>query len=148
MHSDDFGNGSDDDQGFHPFSDCNSGDEGFRDQTLRAPKPQLRYRPDFTRRSTIGRPPSHMSGSTLHTTSNPSYFPRKPSSHLGSSSLLSSEAIESLTESELFLNPIHRKLRQKYDHISGVLATYLERELAESRVALSDTLIPDVPQGE
>jgi hypothetical protein len=157
MHSDDFGNDSDDDQRFLPLSDCDSDGVGFQDQTLRAPKLPLRSRPriDFTGRSSgqhsaIGRPPSHMSGSTLHTgiPSYPSNFPRKATSFLGSSSQLSSEVIESLTESELFLNPLHRKLRQKYDHVSGVLATYLERELAECRVAKGDTLVPDVPQCE
>jgi hypothetical protein len=156
MYSGDFDDDSDGfDRGFYPLSDCNSGDEDFRDQTLHVPKQRLRSRPpiDFTGRpsgqpSTIGHPPSHMSGSTLHTMLNPPNFPRKASSHLGSSSCLSPEAIECLTESELFLNPLHCKLRQKYDHLSGVLAMYLERELAESRVAKSDTLVLDIQQGE
>jgi hypothetical protein len=148
----------DDSEGFNRAfslrSDFNSGDEDdFGDhamETLRVPKPQLRSRPpiDFPgRRSTVGHLPSHMSGSTLRSIPNSSMFPRKASSHIGSSSHLSFEAIESLTESELSLNPLHRKLHQKYDHVSEVLATYLERDLAESRVAKSNALVPDVHQG-
>ena len=114
--------------------DSNLGDEddhGDGMVTLRGPRPQLRSRPPINfsgQHSTLSHPPSHLSGSTMRSRSG-----------------FSVQDIESLTASELYLNPIHRKLRDKYDHVSGVLATYMERDLEESRVAKRNT--PDICQG-
>lgn len=134
--------------GFLLHTNSDSGDEDdLGVENLRVPK--LRSRPpiDFTgRHSTVNHRPSLMSGSTLlHSVSNPSMFLRKSSRvALDSPSRLSSEDIISLTESELYLNPRYRKLRQDFDHVSTVLATYVERDLAESR---ANPLVPDIRQG-
>jgi hypothetical protein len=101
--------------------------------------------------STFTCPHSRMSGSTLHSTLNPltaPSFPHKiPPPPL--TPRLTLEAIMSLTVPELSHNPHYRELRKKYDHVTGVLATFVERNLAESRTAKSDTntLVPDIYQG-
>jgi hypothetical protein len=125
------------------------------------PVQRLRKRPpvDFSaRRSTVGsdfdysatsfsRP---MSGSTLH--SGPSLkhsttsFPRKAPS-LDFSPKIPPAVIASLTITDLHHNPHYRELRQKYDELAGVLTTYLGRDLAGTRVATSNTLVPDISQG-
>src|ERR1700761_346852 len=57
--------------------------------------------------------PSHgsrMSGSTLHSRSNPPIFVPKVLSFIGRSPRIPIEAIASVTESELYYNPHHRGL--------------------------------------
>jgi hypothetical protein len=127
---------SDDDYGFEPFAL----------DTLHVPKPQLRSRPPIDFSGQFSATPSHMSGSTLH--SRAPAFPRKAASSIGLTSRLSPEAIASLTDIDLHHNPLYCKLRRKYDYVSGVLARYLDRELAETQVAKSELpLVPDIHQG-
>ncbi|KAH8985730.1 hypothetical protein EDB86DRAFT_3083313 [Lactarius hatsudake] len=56
------------------------------------------------------------------------------------------DAIAALTDSELLHNPHYRKLRRDHDHLTSVLTTYVERELAEFRTARSEGLPPDIYQ--
>ncbi|KAH9008717.1 hypothetical protein EDB83DRAFT_2531487 [Lactarius deliciosus] len=123
------------------------------------PKHSLRSRPpiDFSgQRSTVDTdgfsafapPHSHMSGSTLRSSLHPSTvpsFPRKTSAPLARQPL-PLDAIVALTDSELLHNPHYRKLRQDHDHLTSVLTTYVERELAEFRTARSEGLPPDIYQ--
>ena len=126
-------------------------------------RPPLRSRPaiDFSgQHSTVltnpsfpapPRPPSHMSGSTLRSRLNPLYYHKTiPSGHSDSFPTLSPEIIASLTVDELYHNPHYRKLQQKYEHLSGLLTKYAERDLAESCAATgipSLPLTPDIYQG-
>ena len=122
----------------------------FSVDTLRVPRPFLRSRPamDFSGQHPSlpsSRPPSHMSGSTLHSTSNPSFARKAVSNNFYPQ--FSPEAIATLTVSELYHNPHFRKLRQQYDYVSGALAMYRDRERAESRAASCNALVPDIHQG-
>jgi hypothetical protein len=126
------------------------GHGGYGVEGRRGQMNQLRSRPPINfaeRYSAVG--PSQMSGSTLRSDSN-------LGSLIGtrmaiSSSRISSEDIISLNESEISLNPIYHTLRQNYDYVSRVLATYLERDLAEARLAkggrVSSPLVMDIQQG-
>jgi hypothetical protein len=122
------------------------GSNTFEMDTLRARRSKLRARPpiDFHEaRSTA----SEMSGSTLPPvppTSNASSYLGKASS-VGFRPKFSPEDIASLSVLDIYHNPHYRKLRQQYDHVSGVLASYLGRDL-EANVTKS-TLIPDIHQG-
>ncbi|KAH9051131.1 hypothetical protein EDB83DRAFT_2522222 [Lactarius deliciosus] len=136
---------------------CNRDDKD--DDVQYMPKHSLRSRPpiDFSgQRSTVDTdgfsafapPRSHMSGSTLRSSLHPSTvpsFPRKTSAPLARQ-LLPLDAIAALTDSELLHNPHYRKLRRDHDHLTSVLTTYVERELAEFRTARSEGLPPDIYQ--
>ncbi|KAF8265214.1 hypothetical protein EI94DRAFT_1831346 [Lactarius quietus] len=127
----------------------NPEDNHFGDFTANLPGPrfpQLRSRPpmDFPLQQS-SYPSSHISGSTLHTNSNQALFARKSTS-LGFSSGLSVEAIASLTVNELHYNPHYHELRKDHDYISQVLASYMQREMEESRTDTSAPLITDVRQ--
>lgn len=97
--------------------------------------------------SNIGLPylQSRMSNSTL-AMAHP-FLRKNPS--FPSNSRPSQEVIASLTVAELSYNPHYRQLRKKYDHVTTVLATFVERDLAESRTAKStgSVIVPDVYQG-
>ena len=126
-------------------------------------KPQLRSRPpiDFSRRplnassdlnySAFSQPHSYVSGSTLHSGIKPpaaSIPLRRASLDFYPSSVIPPEVIASLTISDLHHNPHYRELRQRYDHVTAVLATYVEQRLASaSHVATCNTLVPHMPQG-
>ena len=55
--------------------------------------------------------------------------------------------IASLTELELYYNPIHSKLRKYFDYVSNTLAKYLARDLSGPQVVPSTTFVPDIRQG-
>ena len=125
-------------------------------RSLRRSKPVV----DFSRlRSTAGttddfpsfpsHPRSSMSGSTLHSglRSSIDSFPRKYPS-LDFSPRIPPSVIASLTISDLHHNPHYCELRQKYDDLAGVLTAYLERDLGDSRVASSQTLVSARTQGK
>jgi hypothetical protein len=93
------------------------------------------------------RPSSHMSGSTLHSSLNPStayLYSRKTYLPIDPSPIFLPEAIASLTEVQLHHNPHYHKLLQKYDHVCEIL---IGRDLAESRAAQSNISVPDIYQG-
>lgn len=120
--------------------------------------PPLRSRGqiDFSRYSAVGapsfsgsmvsrRPSSHMSGSTLRSSLNPTaYLHSRKTYPLVDSSPLLPEVIASLTEVQLLHNPHYHKLLQKYDQVCEIL---IGRDLAESRAAQSNIGIPDIYQG-
>lgn len=110
--------------------------------TLRAPKPQLRSRLpiNFYGQSSItGYPSSLMSGSTLR--ANTSAFPRK-TNRIDSSQWFPPELIASLTISDLYHHPHYCDLCERYDYVTGVLASYMDRDLMGT--AKSDIPIPDI----
>jgi hypothetical protein len=134
-------------------------DEDERSEPLRLPgPPPLRSRGqiDFSRYSAVGapsfsgsmvsrRPSSHMSGSTLRSSLNPTaYLHSRKTYPLADSSSLLPEVIASLTEVQLLHNPHYHKLLQKYDQVCEIL---IGRDLAESRAAQSNIGIPDIYQG-
>lgn len=94
---------------------------------------------------------SRMSGSTLRSGLDPStahLFSRNPPP-TDLPPTLPPDVIASLTADELYYNPHHRRLHQKYEHVCDVLTTYFERGFTESRVAqsMSDTVVPNIYQG-
>ena len=110
---------------------------------------QLKSRPPIDVSSqcpTFRYPSSHVSGSTLYSKSNPFTVAHKASS-LVLSPKMSIDDIASLTEPELYYNPIHSKLRKDFDYVSNTLAKYLARDLSGPQVVPSTTFVPDIRQG-
>jgi hypothetical protein len=94
------------------------------------------------------RAPSHMSGSTLRSGLDPSTtysFPRNTYSPTDPPNL-PSEVIAALSDAQLYLNPIHRRLQQKYAELSDTLTQYVGRDLAGSH-ALQSNIVTDIYQG-
>jgi hypothetical protein len=108
--------------------------------TLRASKPQLRSRPPIDFNGQNNYIPSFMSGSTLCTDTS---FPRK-TSRGDSFQRFPPSLIASLTIPELYQNPHYCDLRERYDYVTRVLATYLDRGLTST--TKSDVPIPDICQ--
>jgi hypothetical protein len=94
--------------------------------------------------------PSHMLGSTLHSSLDSSKthpFPHKTYPPAGPPNL-PADVIAALSDTQLYLNPIHRQLQHKYAELCEMLTQYVGRDLrvAESHVAQS-CVIPDIYQG-
>jgi hypothetical protein len=102
--------------------------------------------PTFSGSNVSRRPSTHMSGSTLRSSFNPStaYLHSHKTYPPADSSTLLPDAIALLTEAQLHHNPHFRKLLQKYDHVCEIL---IGRDLAESRAAQSNIGVPDIYQG-
>ena len=137
-------------------SDCSRDPEDSEMRTLHAPRPQLRSRPPidfYGKNSVTNYTPSFMSGSTLHTNTftyppkiidtSPSAFsdpPQRlppsaidppqqlPPSGIDPPQWLPPSVIAALTISELCFNPHYCELRERYDYVSEVLASYMDRE--------------------
>jgi hypothetical protein len=92
--------------------------------------------------------PSHMLGSTLRSSLDPSMahsFSRKTYSPIEPPNL-PSDVIAALSDAQLYLNPIHRRLQCKYAELSETLTKYVGRDLAESHTVQSN-VVPDIYQG-
>lgn len=114
---------------------------------LRIRQPRSRPAIDFSSRgSTLRYPSSHVSGSTLYSRSNSFTVAHKePSPFLSPS--ISVNDIASLTEPELFYNPIHKKLRKDYENVVNALAKYLGRDSSGPQVVPSTAFVPDIHHG-
>lgn len=104
--------------------------------TLRVPRPRLKSRPpiDFYGQNYA---PSFMSGSTLRT--NTSAFPPKI---IDTPQRPSPSVIATLTIAELYFNPHFRELRERYDYVTGVLASYMDR----GKPTKGNVSVPDLRQ--
>jgi hypothetical protein len=139
---------------FNPDEDEHSSQYISRPPLLRS-RPQINFSgrhpavgPNYFSGSTVSRhPSSHMSGSTLHSSLNPStahLFSRKTFPPTDSSPVLLPEVITSLTEVQLHHNPHYHKLLQKYDQVCEIL---IGRDLVESRAAQRDIAGSNIYQG-
>ena len=134
----------------------------------RAPRPQLRSRPpiDFYRQNSVTNcTPSLMSGSTLHTNApafppkiidthaNTLTFPPKninthanaltfPPKVIDSPPRLPPSVIASLTVAELYHNPHYCELRERYDYVTGVLASHMDRD--SPSITKGNIPVPDI----
>ena len=95
--------------------------------------------------------PSHMSGSTLRSSLDHSIthsYPRKGYSAIDPLDL-PADIIAALNESQLYLNPIHRRLQHNYAELSQTLTKYIGRDLAAGPVthAVPRHVVPDIYQG-
>ena len=96
------------------------------------------------------RQPSHLSGSTLHSSLNhptASIYSQKQYSSYELPPDLSPEVLASLTMAQLYQNPLHRQLQEKYEDLCDVLTKYAKRDLMEPRVTQSHPTVLDIRQG-
>lgn len=129
-------------------------EDTFSDYAVDPParRHQLRSRPPIDFSQYPDYPSSHVSGSTaVHSNLNSFMSSHKPPlvpSFLGTSRL-PIEAIASLTIAELCHNTHYCELRDNYDYVSRVLASYLGKDLrvGEPRAASSNPLLPNVYRG-
>ena len=134
--------------------------------TQHMPRPPLRSKPamyfsghhsavgsefGFSQSTSSFRPhphaPSHMSGSTLRSTFDPSItqpYTRKAYSPINPPDL-PADILEALSESQLYQNPIHRRLQHNYAELCETLTKYIGRDLAAPRFVQSD--VPDIYPG-
>ena len=97
------------------------------------------------------RPPSHMSGSTLHSSRNhptASIYSQKQYSSYDLPPDLPPEVLASLMMAQLYQNPLHRQLQEKYEDLCDVLTKYARRDLMEPRIPQSHPTVLDIRQGK
>ena len=88
-----------------------------------------------------------MSGSTLRSTFDPSItqpYTRKAYSPINPPDL-PADILEALSESQLYQNPIHRRLQHNYAELCKTLTKYVGRDLTAPRFVQSD--VPDIYPG-
>ena len=104
----------------------------------------------FTLPSVTRRPPSHLSGSTLHTGLNhpmASFYPQKQYSPYDLPPDLPPEVLESLAVAQLYQNSKYRQLQHKYEDLCEVLTSYAKRDLVEPRIMQTHPAVLDIQQG-